>query len=675
MDALDRLRNQHHNRKVEPQAESIEDRLAASEENDLQRGPKARIHNASGGVLRGMMQVAETPWNIINNAPRLVNLLPGEQGVKKSSEYGKQVGGPVGDFMSWMGEDPLIDAVSNHVPGFEGLNTPNPNYPTDTAIAEGFGTGVAGLGATALAAKTPGMVGKFAQYLNAPVQAAPKAAVAAELAASAGGEMGRQTAEAYDAGPVATAFAQILGSMGPGALAYSLPNAAKVFSVGMGDDAARNLQAMDNLNIRPSIGLVGNKGAALTESGLSALPGFSTVPNRVHTKQFTQFEDAVKGFTSGMRSPGSAPATSLDDMARQTADIADTGLDKIKSGFSAREEALTKAIGPSAPVDTANIRAAIASQMKSGDAKIQRALQKELDDLDAIADAATGAVPYENLRKWRSNFGSNLEDQGVLTGAKKQVYAAVTKDTEAVAKAAGQGDEFTNLMKEQAAAHDKSIMGGGGEIPAFEGVAGAKDIGRVKTFYKDALVDPDKAMLLKQNATPEQWADFKANTLEHLGLAKAAFQSDAGDALSPVQFATNWGKLDPRVKNIIFDDPAIRQTLEDIVTVSKAFNVRGLEANTSRTAGTGMAAMAAQQAAKALNPVGAMTITGTAAGTAADAATTGGTLTTLYALTEGLLSETLARWAAGQTPTAAGTMGARLPGAVGRAVQEEEDDQ
>jgi hypothetical protein len=164
------------NRGKQQELPPVDLRAAIEKTNSKQdnMGVKPYIRNLAGSTLRGMAQVAETPWNIINNAPKLLNLLPGEQGFKKNSEYGAEVGGPVGDFMAWMGEDPLIDAIGSipRMGGVGGINEPNTNYPISSNIAEAFGSGVTGLGAVGLAAKTPGAAGKFAAALNAPIQAA-----------------------------------------------------------------------------------------------------------------------------------------------------------------------------------------------------------------------------------------------------------------------------------------------------------------------------------------------------------------------------------------------------------------------------------------------------------------------------------------------------------------------
>lgn len=661
------------NRGKQPQSPPIDLRGAIEKTNEKQsaQGVMPYVNNALGSVARGMTQVVETPYNIVNNAPRLLNLLPGDQGMGKFSEMGAKTGGPVGNLFASMGEDPLIDAVaSDKYLGNDvgGIKKPNPNYPMTSNIAEAFGSGVTGMGMAGLAAKTPGIAGKFAQWMSAPVQAAPKAAVAGELASAAGGETGRVIAEKNDMGPVATFFAQLLGSLGPGALAYSGPAAVgKLFSREGGADT---LAAMERQGVRPSVGMTGGKSAAQLESGASAIPFFSTVPENVRTQQFNQFDDALTGAAGKMRPAGTGPMTNQMDLSQQVYDIAEGGAKRMRGGFGQREEALMKAVGADTMVDTTQTRAALAEMLKTADAKTAKALQTEIGFLDEIADEATGAAPYAKLRKFRSNFGAGIEDDGILKGAKDQLYKGTTADLEAAATKAGVGDDFRSLMAEQAKAHadDVRLSEGGDFVQADK--LGSGQLERSGQFLKQAYANPDKMEYIKRNATPEQWDSLRANIAQDLGLAKAGAQDAAGEVVSPTKFITEWNKMDPRVKNMLFDDNlGTRQTLDDLALIADAFKQRGLEVNTSRTAGTGMGAMEIKGGAK----TAAAIATGAGAATNLPATLTAMGMT--YATVKGLMSETLARWAAGQTPTAAGTMGARLPGAVAHGAQDGQKEQ
>lgn len=657
------------------------------------RGTIPYITNAINGLSRGATQVVETPYNIVNRAPQLVNLLPGEQGVGTLDEMADNTTGAIGDVAQTLfpSKDPLINAVAEHYPHMDqigGINNPNPNYPRTNRFSEDVGMGVATLGASGplSALKTVGSapvraVGKYADDLFNLVKAGPKRAIAAEVAASGGAAAGREIADQNDLGPVASFFAEFLGGMGPSASTVALPPIAKAALGRKG--GMESLEAMQRQGIRPSIGATGNRAAAGLESGASSLPGFSVIPERVRDAQMDQFGSRVRETASDLRPDGAT--SQVDDalLGGQLNDIAEGGINRLNEGFSVREEALTEAIGASTPVNTQSVRKAILKEIDTGDVKIKNALEKELGELDQLADEA-GNVPYESFRKWRSNFGADTEGAGVLKGAKNQVYAGVTEDLQRAADGAGVGDDFTTLMNEQRLARadvNKSdvSLAEGGDIKELSKLKGGEL--KAKPYVQKMLASPENFDVIQRNATPEQVSQLRGDIVEYLGLATKGAQDAAGEVISPNQFLTNWNKIDPRVKNMLFDDDlGTRQTLDDLALIAEDFKRRGLEANASRTAGTGQAAMALSGIGK---KVGATVRTPAAvgAGYAANAAGLGptavgaaGAAGITYGTVKGLMSETLARWAAGQTPEVAATMLPRVPGNVYRASTEEIDE-
>lgn len=674
--------------------------IEKTNEKQENQGVVPYMTNAVNSVNRGMTQMIETPYNLVNRAPQLLNLLPGKQNMGTIDEMvAKAEPNPVNNVIKTLfpSKDPLINLAGEHYPGMDdvgGIAKPNTNYPVTSNIAEGFGAGLGGMGMIKLAAGLPGVAGKFAQYLAAPINAAPKSAVFGELASSAGAETGRVIAEKNDAGPVATFFAQLLGSLGPGAIAYSAPQAvSKIFAREGGEET---LDAMTRQGIRPSVGMTGNRAGAQMESGASAIPFFSSVPENVRNKQFEQFTDALTDTADNIRGPN-GPLTNNIDLSQQVYDIAEGGANRMRGSFGGREDALMDAIGARTPIDVTNTRNAIAEMLPKVDPELQGALQHELDLLDEMLVknkttvmqpkassilgpdgkptmvntpveelTTTNTVPYEQFRSWRTNVGRRTDQPSIKGGQSKQLYAAITKDLDGAANTAGVGDEFRALMSEQAAAHaDDVLLSQGGDLPQAAKLT-SKQLESSGQFLRQAYANPDKMDYIRRNATPEQWSQLRANIAQDLGLAKAGAQDAAGDVVSPNKFITEWNKMDPRVKNMLFDDDlGTRQTLDDLALIADAFKQRGLEANSSRTAGTGLGAMEIKQAAKG----GALLATGAAGATNLPATLTGLGLT--YAAVKGLMSETLARWAAGQTPTAAGTVGARIPGAIAHSTNDD----
>lgn len=619
---------------------TVDDRMAERQLREKNTGFVPYMTNAVNGINRGMTQAAELPYNVVNNAPRLMNLLPGEQGMGSLDEMG------VPGFKD-LGKDPVIDFVGKHYPGMQqigGINQPNPEYPITNRVTEDIGTGVGVMGAGALASGANGLAGVLAKFLGKPLMTNPVAAVAGETAASLGAAGGRAVADEYDVeNPVGRFALEMAGSMTPSGVTDMVGAGGKKLISREGSDVT--LGAMDRLKMRPSIGLTGNQNAATLENAAAILPFFGSVAKNVQTGQIDEFGNIVKTAASKVRPTGAI--SKADDMliGEQIHDIATSGLGRMKSGFGQREDALMATIGKDTPINISNVRKTFTDQLKYATGATKSALQRELNALDEVADAA-GDVPAQSLRNWRSNFGAGIEDQGLLKGAKSQVYKSVTEDLQGAADKAGVGDDFRNLMSEQSRAHNKDIrLSDGGDIPAMESIASSQ-VEKGKSYFQQSIVNPDRVQMLKRNATPEQWKQFTGDTLEYLGVAKSSAQDAAGEAISPNTFLTNWDKMDNRVKVMLFDDgQGTLETLNDLAIVAEAMRGRGNASNFSNTAGVGMSAGALAKAGAAVGTAGA----GTGAGAMVaglPGAVAGAGIT--YATVKMLMSQTLARWAAKQ---------------------------
>lgn len=644
--------------------------IAKMREKKANRGTIPYLTNALGAMSHGVTQVVETPYNIVNRSPQLLNLFPGEQGMGTIDEMAAKAEPNLFNNAIkavFPSKDPLIDAVAEHYPNMGdvgGIKNRNPEYPMTNRIMDDVGMGVATMGAGTLftGAKT-GLSALLGRYLGKPMVEAPVRAVAGEVLAAGGAEGGRQAADYFDVqNPVGRFLFEMGGSMTPSGAVDALEAGGKHLLAREGAD--KSIEAMDRIGVRPSIGLTGNRMGAQLESGASSLPFFSAIPEKVREDQFGAFETKLREAADNYRPTGAAAdPTSLGEQVR---DIAQGGADRLRSQFGQREDALQTAIGARTPIDVTRTRAAIERMMPTVDPEMQSALQHELDLLDQMlvknktvtqqpvtktssvlgADGQpittqgtqavesvtpTNTVPYEQFRSWRTNVGRRTDQPSIKGGQSKQLYKAITEDLQGAADSAGVGDDWRSLMADQAAAHDDVS----GDITRMEGITNTpNNIERGNQYLTSAFKNPEKMMTLKQNAKPEEWAALTGNIVEHLGLATKGGQNAAGDAISPNKFLSNWADMDPRVKNMLFDDDlGTRQTLDDLALVAEDFKRRGLEANASRTAGTG-------QAAQALTAGGAIV------GTAFDPVTTIGGLTLTYASVKGLMSETLARWAA-----------------------------
>lgn len=658
---------------------TVDDRIADVQERELTTGVLPYATNAINGINRGVTQVIETPYNLINRAPQLVNLLPGEQGVGTLDEMGAKVGGPIGNLFAKLGKDPLIDFVGEKYPYMDtvgGISHPNPAYLNTNRITEDIGTGVGTMGASATMVGAKGLAGVLGKYLGQPLVNSPVASVAGETMSALGAAGGREVADAYDVqNPVGRFMLEMAGGMTPSGITDSIETGARKAVSREGGDVT--LDAMDRLDIRPSIGLTGNQNASTLENAAAILPFFGSVSKNVQTGQIDQFGDIVKDTASKVRPTGAV--SKADDMmiGEQVRDISTSGLGRMKSNFGQREDALMSTIGARTPIDVTNTRKAITDMIPTVDPEMQGALQNELNLLDqmlvknktttmqpkasAILDemgnpvmtnapvesvTATNTIPYEQFRSWRTNVGRRTDQPSIKGGQSKNLYKAITQDLEGAADTAGVGDDFRTLMSEQANAYDDTLrLSEGGDIPAMQKISESQ-VETGKNYFNQAISNPDRVSMLKRNATPEQWKQFAGDTLEYLGVAKNAAQDASGEAISPNTFLTNWNKMDPRTRIMLFDDgEGTLETLTDLATVAEAMKGRGNSSNFSNTAGVGMSAAALAKAGAAVSAAGAGTgIGATVAGLPGAVAGAGIT----YATVKALMSETLARWAVKQ---------------------------
>lgn len=617
-------------------------------ENKANRGVVPYAANAINAVNRGVTQVIETPYNIINRAPQLVNLLPGEQGVESIDEMAKGTWAE-GIFPS---KDPLINFMEEHHPG---LNAPNPNYPITNQVGEDVGIGLGTMGMSVPLSFLKGVggpvVNKVGQYADDMVklfQKSPKAAVAGEVAAAGGAATGRELVP-DDAHPITKFAAEFLGALAPGTLAYSGPEiASKVFSREGGD---LTLEAMERLDMRPSVGVTGNEMASQMENAAAIVPVLGSKARKVQNQQFDDFADTVTKTADNIR-PDSAVSRSEPIMlGEQVRDIADEGLEKIKAGFGKREDDLAAAIGGDTKIDITSTRKAIEEQIPKSSAEIQSALKTELALLDEIADDA-GKISYDQLRSHRTGVGQRTNQPSIKGGAKKKIYAGITEDLQKAADGAGVGDDFKTLMADQAQSNAKT-----GDKTRLESLVD-QDFEKSFSAFKASIKNPDKIATFKRSATPEQWDEFSSNVVEYLGKANNSAQGAAGDTFSANTFLTRWNEMDPRTRSILFDDDrGTLQTLDDLAVVAEGMKHRGHGGNFSNTAGVGIGAGAI---------MGGPLLYGDVSTAAMNTGLT-------YATIQSLMSETLAKWAAGRGPSVQGTIGARVPGAAYRAATDEEE--
>lgn len=202
-----------------------------------------------------------------------------------------------------------------------------------------------------------------------------------------------------------------------------------------------------------------------------------------------------------------------------------------------------------------------------------------------------GTMTYSELADLRSIVGAKLSDGGLTTDLPRQqlkrLYAALSDDTRAIAENAGVGKELAEATKFSNAGYN-----------------------RIETFLDDLVkkAEPEKAVdyalsgteqgATRLNAIYKSLGDdekgaLSAYVLRSLGTAKPGVAT-AETTFSPETFLTNWNKLSPQAKSVLFGNERFKSYAADLDKIANSIGqlreAGGVFKNPSGTAGATTAA-------------------------------------------------------------------------------------
>lgn len=198
-------------------------------------------------------------------------------------------------------------------------------------------------------------------------------------------------------------------------------------------------------------------------------------------------------------------------------------------------------------------------------------LRQMLDDLQADLQAGGGQVPYEALRKIRTSIGEQMSDFSMTPDTPavqlRALYGALSRDMEAVAKAAGPAAEraarrannYTRLSA-QRMEHLQTVVdkAGGGEAVYNAVMAGSKDGG---TRLREVMQSLPKG---SQQA-------LTAAVIKRMGMPTPGQAGvDAAEQFSAATFLTNWNRVSPEARRALFDrhGPEFSRNMDRIARVA-----------------------------------------------------------------------------------------------------------
>lgn len=342
-------------------------------------------------------------------------------------------------------------------------------------------------------------------------------------------------------------------------------------------------RAADDLGITPSLGMTGKTGA-MTAAGLEKVPLSGSVVARDAARAVGEVEGAYSRIL-GRLGQAKAPY--------EAGDVLQSGLKDFVGRFKERSNVLFGEVGRKIPAGT-KVRADSAVSAIE-DAKAAFAENPELakklglNNWDAVAaEIKSGGISWDALKQFRTDVGEALGTPSsalsdTSKGRLKQLYAALTEDMEAAAKAAGpdayKAWKRANTYYRTGAQRierslDKTITAQSPER-AFEAFSALTKADR-------STADITRMRQIKASLSRDDWNDVSASIVDRLGRAKPGAQNAMGDAFSPGAFLTEWNKLSPEGKRILLPED-VRVELEKLATVAESVKNANAERNFSNT--------------------------------------------------------------------------------------------
>lgn len=433
---------------------------------------------------------------------------------------------------------------------------------TGTALTLGGGgaltAGRAVAPTLAQAAPAPRAIATLGERAGELLAAQPALQVASNLGGSTAAGVTRESG----GGAGAQAVAGLLGGLAPSAALTGAQSGVRGLMRG-GEAGRQQLeQAIDDfavLGATPSVGQgTGRWSMQGAESLLSGGPTSGGVMRRFAEAQNEQI--------------GSGLADVSNQLARNiSGERAGRAIERGVQTFSKNTNAMRKAlywqadqhIPSDTPIGVSNTQRALAdlttpiagAEATTGgqiSPKIQQMADNLAQDVAAAQQAGLAGIPYEAVKRIRSQIGEELSDFSLSTDRPtaqlKRLYGALSQDLEAAAQAQGpsavaavrRANNYFKASADRLETLERVVDKNGGPEKVFQAaMSGTKDgATTLRAVMRSLPEDGQKAV--------------SAAVIKRMGLANPGAQNAAGDAFSPNTFLTNWGSLSPEARRTLF---------------------------------------------------------------------------------------------------------------------------
>jgi hypothetical protein len=411
------------------------------------------------------------------------------------------------------------------------------------------------------------------------------------------GATGASFAEESGAGPIGQTVAGLAGALAPSVAPIS---GAALRAAGRAgatqEEIRRNIEAFAQAGTTPSAGQATGKTLVQgMESSLGRIPGAIGVMREKAMTQQAEVGQRVKEVAEKL-SKVKEPTVAGAGIQRGVEDIFVPRSRAIESGLYNK---LDEYIPKFKPVKAKNTYAALEKLSRPIEgapalSRNQLISNEEItllkNDLESDLLNAEGDIPFSALKELRSRIGQKMSSVNLASNVQqatyKKIYGAISDDLREAARESG-ADALTALSR--ANKYTKSFHERIDKLQGFINKNEPEKIYRA-AFEGTELGATRLRAVMQSLPKPEQKA-VASSFISKMGKALPGQQDELGDVFSTERFLTNWNKLSPEAKQVLFNrfGSDYRKNLDKIAeTASMIREGSRVLANPSGTAAAGV---------------------------------------------------------------------------------------
>lgn len=535
------------------------------------------------GVAR---EVALPASNVAKGAVTALGM-PGDLIGQLTKLYSTTIGGPTASALTgtkvepWSGRNP-IDSTSL-LSGTKAMGlTDRPDLTPQNTRERYEAAGAEGAGAILPALVIPGAAARGVSGLGRMLTQGVGAGIGAKGASDAveANEWLRDSRPAKLISPLVGAL--LGGGLGSGV--YGAGEKA-VRAVGPGFSANPVVAAYDRLRIDPALAgdVTGTPALRSIQAYAAKAPGAEGRIERTSERVVGQFGDAAERAADSL-----GPARTLVDAGTTLQTRGKKWMDDFRQSQAADWGDVDRYVPGPTQVALPNFTGALGNIARDFPGAptmgktLQGALPKRMADAVAV-DAPTGTYPWQTVKNIRTRIGEMLSDPNLPADTNiadlKRIYAGLSSDMEAAVAAAG---------PQAQAAFQKAVANTRGGHEYIDGVL--KPVlkqGQTPETAAQAVLSASgrggTSLEALRREMPEAADDLAAYTLREMALATPGRQNATGTLASPATFLTDLNKMSPEARAALFQNPGVRQAVEDLAAVGGTMKETAARLNTSNT--------------------------------------------------------------------------------------------